>query len=63
MSRYLKPIGLHTHIEARTALEKNYISAAMFESYFSFCFIRNPWDHSLSQFFELTKRFEKASKS
>ena len=54
-SRYLKPIGLHTHIEAKTVLEKNYISAAVFESYYSFCFIRNPWDHALSQFFELKK--------
>jgi hypothetical protein len=27
----------------------------MLESYYSFCFIRNPWDHALSQFFELKK--------
>ena len=27
----------------------------MFESYYSFCIIRNPWDHALSQFFELKK--------
>ena len=25
------------------------------ESYFSFCFIRNPWDHAISKFFELKK--------
>ncbi len=55
VSRYLKSIGLHTHIEAKTALSKNYISASTFESYYSFCFIRNPWDHALSQFFELKK--------
>ena len=55
VSRYLKSIGLHTHIEATTALSKNYISASTFESYYSFCFIRNPWDHALSQFFELKK--------
>ena len=55
VSRYLKSIGLHTHIEATTALSKNYISASTLESYYSFCFIRNPWDHALSQFFELKK--------
>jgi len=55
-TRPLKAIGLHTHIEAKTALNKNYISKAIFDSYFSFCFIRNPWDHTLSQFFELTKK-------
>ena len=51
----LKTIGLHTHIEAKTALDRSFISEKVFHSYFSFCFIRNPWDHSLSQFFELTK--------
>ena len=55
ISRYLKSIGLHTHIEATTALKKNYISASTFENYYSFCFIRNPWDHALSQYFELKK--------
>ena len=55
VSRYLKSIGLHTHIEATTALSKNYISTSIFESYYSFCFIRNPWDHALSQFFEPKK--------
>ena len=55
-TRPLKTIGLHTHIEAKTALDKKYISKEIFESYFSFCFIRNPWDHTLSQFFELTKK-------
>lgn len=25
------------------------------ESYFSFCFIRNPWDHAISKFYELKK--------
>ena len=55
-TRPLKTIGLHTHIEAKTALTKKYISREIFESYFSFCFIRNPWDHTLSQFFELTKK-------
>ena len=54
-NRALKTIGLHTHIEAKTAIKKNYISASTFESYYSFCFIRNPWDHTLSQFFELKK--------
>ncbi len=46
---------VYTHIEATTALSKNYISASTFENYYSFCFIRNPWDHVLSQFFELRK--------
>ena len=32
-----------------------YISASTFESYYSFYFIRNPLNHSLSQFFELKK--------
>ena len=54
-NRDLKTIGLHTHIEAKTALEKKYISADKFEKYFSFCFIRNPWDHAISKFFELRK--------
>ena len=54
-NRELKMIGLHTHIEAKTALEKKYISASNFENYFSFCFIRNPWDHAISKFFELKK--------
>ena len=54
-NRELKTIGLHTHIEAKTALEKKYISADKFEKYFSFCFIRNPWDHAISKFFELRK--------
>ena len=54
-NRDLKTIGLHTHIEAKTALEKKYISADKFEKYFSFCFIRNPWDHAISKFFELKK--------
>ena len=54
-NRALKTIGLHTHIEVKTALDNNYISASTFENYYSFCFIRNPWDHALSQFFELKK--------
>ena len=54
-NRALKTIGLHTHIEVNTALSKNYISQSQMESYFSFCFIRNPWDHAISKFFELKK--------
>lgn len=54
-NRPLKSIGLHTHIEVDTALAKKYISPAIFNNYYSFCFIRNPWDHALSQFFELKK--------
>ena len=54
-NRALKTIGLHTHIEAHTALSKNYITKSQMESYFSFCFIRNPWDHAISKFFELKK--------
>ena len=56
VSRYLKSIGLHTHIEATTALSKNYISTSIFESYYSFCFIRNPWDQALSHFFLNSKK-------
>ena len=55
VTRKLKTIGLRTHIGANEALAKNYISASIFENYYSFCFIRNPWDHALSQFFELKK--------
>ena len=54
-NRALKTIGLHTHIEANTALSRNYISKTQMESYFSFCFIRNPWDHAISKFYELKK--------
>ena len=36
-------------------MKKNYISASLLSEYYSFCFIRNPWDHALSQFFELKK--------
>ena len=54
-NRALKIIGLYTHIEAKTALEKNYISALTIDIYQNFCFIRNPSDHTLSQFFELKK--------
>ncbi len=55
ITRDLKSIGLHTHIGAHDAITKNYITASIFESYYSFCFIRNPWDQALSQFFELKK--------
>ena len=55
ITRELKEIGLRTHIGANEALTKNYISASALESYYSFCFIRNPWDHAISQFFELKK--------
>ena len=46
---------MHTHIEANTALPRNYISKTQMESYFSFCFIRNPWNHAISKFYELKK--------
>ena len=55
VNRELKSIGLRTHIGAHEALKKNYISASLLSEYYSFCFIRNPWDHALSQFFELKK--------
>ena len=55
VNRELKSIGLRTHIGAHEALNKNYISASLLSEYYSFCFIRNPWDHALSQFFELKK--------
>ena len=55
MTRELKTIDLRTHIGVNEALTKNYISASILEEYYSFCFIRNPWDHALSQFFELKK--------
>ena len=55
-NRALKTIGLHTHIKATTALNKNYISPSMLESYYSFCFIRNPWDQALSHFFLNSKK-------
>jgi len=54
-NRALKKIGLHTHISARDALRKRYISARMLDEYFTFCFIRNPWDHAVSQFFWLNR--------
>ncbi|MEB3253359.1 MAG: sulfotransferase family 2 domain-containing protein [Synechococcus sp.] len=55
VTRELKTIGLRTHIGVNEALTKNYIRASILEDYYSFCFIRNPWDHALSQFFELKK--------
>ena len=55
VTRELKTISLRTHIGVNEALTKNYISESIFEKYYSFCFIRNPWDHALSQFFELKK--------
>ena len=55
VNRKLKLIGLHTHIGAHKALAENYISASIFDEYYSFCFIRNPWDHAISQFYELKK--------
>ena len=47
----LKRIGLHTHISVGDALSNKYISPYQMDNYFSFCFIRNPWDHALSQYF------------
>ena len=55
MTRELKTIGLRTHIGVNESLTKNYISASTPKEYCSFCFIRNPLDHALSQFFELKK--------
>ena len=59
VNRKLKTIGLHTHIGPGEILAKNYISPLILENYYSFCFIRNPWDHSISQFFELKKDQER----
>ena len=55
VTRELKTIGLRTHIGVNEALTKNYIKPSILEDYYSFCFIRNPWDHALSQFFKLKK--------
>ena len=46
----IKKIGLHTHISAEEALENGYISRSMLDNYFTFCFIRNPWEHTASIF-------------
>ena len=55
INRDLKNMGLHTHIKVNEVLERKYINAKILEDYFSFCFIRNPWDHTISQFYELQK--------
>ncbi len=57
----LKKVGLHTHISADKALQMKYIKQKIFENYFTFCFIRNPWDHAISQFYWLKRKPSKAS--
>ncbi len=52
----LKKVGLHTHISVTKALKMKYISQKIFENYFTFCFIRNPWDHAISQFYWLKRK-------
>ena len=54
VNRKLKTIGLHTHRGKSSSCKKS-ISASIFEEYSSFCFIRNTWDHAISQFYELKK--------
>jgi len=49
ISDALKKIGLHTHITPTRTL--NYLPQKTWDSYFKFCFVRNPWDLVISKYF------------
>jgi len=50
-----KNIGLDAHLTVNAALQKQYISEEALKHHFSACFIRNPWDHNISQLHEPQK--------
>jgi len=49
ISEKVKEIGYYTHITPKKIL--NYLQPDLWESYFRFCFVRNPWDLVISQYF------------
>ena len=55
-SSELKKIGLHTHISLQEARDKRYLDSNKISSYFSFCFVRNPWDLCLSRFYWINRK-------
>ena len=53
ISKELKRIGFHTHITPAQIL--NYLPHKYWNLYFKFCFVRNPWDLVISQYFWATR--------
>jgi len=51
MTEFLKREPYHNHIAANIVKER--IGTRIWNSYFTFCFERNPWDRTLSHFFML----------
>ena len=49
ISEKVKEIGYYTHITPKKILK--YLQPDIWESYFRFCFVRNPWDLVISQYF------------
>ena len=49
ISEKLKEVGYYTHITPKKIL--NYLQPAVWESYFRFCFVRNPWDLVISHYY------------